>query len=108
VADFEAFEDAMVEGEKLIIKEFASERGWAIREALARFVRDSEPDLRRWTEKLKARKISQAEFEDLVVGQERLFQLSLLTSAGVGKAEALALKEAQLRFIVRTAAQVFL
>jgi hypothetical protein len=108
VADFEAFEDALVEGEKRIMKDFTIKTAWALGEAMARFVRDSEAGLKRWTARLQSRKITRAEFECLVHGQEHLFQIHLLTETGIFRAEAKALKEAQLRFIVNTAVEVFL
>jgi hypothetical protein len=108
MADFDAFKAALTEGLQPILKDFAKRRARAIGRSLAQFVRDNEADLTRWTAQLEAKKLTRGEFDDLVKGQGDLFQVRLLTEAGIAKAEAQALREQLLLLVVDTAVEVFL
>ncbi len=71
------------------------------------FLRKSESDLERWTDLLVDGKLTQEEFEFLVMGRKDVIEMKALEAAGLAAVRVDRFRNAVLRLVVDTAFSVF-
>ena len=108
MADFNDFKVALLKGAEALARDCAKKQAKAFAKAAAQYIEATAEEMRDWTAKLKANKLTRADFDDLVRGQQDLFKMRLLTESGIGKVEAEKLRKAFLDLIIDTAVEVWL
>jgi hypothetical protein len=105
---FDGFLREIVSGAEDLARTTLTEAVAQAREDTEDFLRETESDLRRWTQELAAQELSQAEFEDLVKGEADLARLHALTEAGIALARLDRFRDGLINLVVNTAIRTFL
>lgn len=107
MSNYHDFVNVIEEGVKdLAKKTLKGFKDGAIKDAKI-FLKDSKKDFKRWTKLLAQEKLTQDDFEWLVLGRKDVIELNTLKRAGLGLVRVDRFKNALINLVIDTAFDVF-
>jgi hypothetical protein len=107
MTSFDDFTQALINGTRVLAKQLLHEFEDAVADT-KEFLEKRGKDLRRWTQLLARKQLTQQEFVDLLEAQKDLFELHLLRQRVVLLAKLERFRKGLLDLVVNTAFNVFL
>jgi len=108
MSDFDKFWEALKAGVGDLAKQLGQQYWQAALQDGNNFLSAQQAQLQRWTVELAARKLSKAEFEDLVIGQKDLAEMVILKQAGLAQVQIDRFVNGVINLVINTAIKVFL